>query len=114
MPLIEDEAELQDLMKVYDEFDAIKEDIYLAAIMRQEGMYLGKGKKGRINIKCPWIEGHTQKGDDTETIYWPSDGVKPPGFKCQHAHCDGRGMKALVTWLNEAVLLARSRPSTPR
>jgi P4 family phage/plasmid primase-like protien len=99
LPLIEAEERFKELMAVYDEFEAIREDIYLAALQRQ-GLVLGKGKKGRINITCPWADQHSAKGDDTETTYWPADG-KPPGFKCQHAHCEKKHMRELIEWLKK-------------
>jgi hypothetical protein len=49
----------------------------------------------KINITCPWVHEHTDKADDG-TAYFAGG-----GFKCHHAHCDGRRMKDLFCWLSE-------------
>jgi P4 family phage/plasmid primase-like protien len=77
-------------------------DIYLAALKRQS-LYKSMGKKGRVNIHCPWRGEHSDGENETECIYWPVDDKrKKPGFNCKHTHCDGkRHIKDLNDWLKE-------------
>lgn len=46
-----------------------------------------------LHVVCPWADNHT-KGDTTGTFYFDpsvSNGYAG-GFKCHHAHCDGRSI----------------------
>lgn len=57
---------------------------------------------GKWDIRCPWVDGHTQ-GVDSGTAYFdPSEanGWKG-GFRCHHGHCDERNVGHLFGWLDE-------------
>lgn len=49
-------------------------------------------KDGRLFVKCPWEHEHTVDSGMTATAYFPAGlgGRIAPGFKCLHAHCEGR------------------------
>ena len=49
-----------------------------------------------VEVVCPWEEEHTVKSG-TGAAYFPEKG----GFECHHGHCQGRGYKELVGWLEE-------------
>jgi P4 family phage/plasmid primase-like protien len=93
------------IKEIMVEFAAIQEDILLLALQRQ-GLTKGKahgknGRKGAWNLHCPWKHKHTPgMENDSECTYWPrQDDDTPPGFKCLHASCDKRDIKALIRWM---------------
>jgi putative DNA primase/helicase len=58
----------------------------------ERGWYKAEVGDGKHTVTCPWYVEHTNNvitgADDTSTVlYTNGDG---PGFKCKHAHCDGR------------------------
>lgn len=55
--------------------------------------------QGKYEISCPWKNEHTD-ALDTGAVYWIPDEEHPIGaFKCQHGHCEGRGIKQLLNHL---------------
>lgn len=53
--------------------------------LTEKGLVLGRGKGGRLDIKCPFESEHTGVSGVTSTSYFPGG-----GFKCLHAHCSAR------------------------
>lgn len=59
--------------------------------------------KHQWSVRCPWCQEHADQGRDwtpnsTDTVVFnPPNQV--PGFKCLHAHCDGRNIAALLDHL---------------
>jgi hypothetical protein len=49
-----------------------------------------------VEVVCPWEDEHTVK-TSTGAAYFPEKG----GFECHHGHCQGRGYKELVGWLED-------------
>ena len=49
-----------------------------------------------VEVVCPWEDEHTVKSG-TGAAYFPEKG----GFECHHGHCQGRGYKELVGWLED-------------
>ncbi|MBW8846764.1 MAG: bifunctional DNA primase/polymerase [Burkholderiales bacterium] len=47
---------------------------------------------GKLHVLCPWASEHTNAGDPTATTYMPRGlrGQDHAGFRCLHAHCEGR------------------------
>jgi P4 family phage/plasmid primase-like protien len=47
---------------------------------------------GKLHVLCPWAGEHTAGGDATATTYMPRGlrGQDHAGFRCLHAHCEGR------------------------
>lgn len=66
----------------------------LADWLREKGKVHGEGREGELYIDCPWKDTHSDKGNETSTVYFPigSNGFERGGFKCLHAHCAGLGM----------------------
>lgn len=66
----------------------------LADWLRESGKVLSEGREGELYIHCPWEGTHSDKGNETSTVYFPvgSNGYETGGFKCLHAHCAGWGM----------------------
>lgn len=66
----------------------------LADWLRETGKVQGEGREGELYIDCPWKDTHSDKGNETSTVYFPigSNGFEAGGFKCLHAHCTGHGM----------------------
>lgn len=66
----------------------------LADWLRETGKVHGEGREGELYIECPWKDTHSDKGNETSTVYFPigSNGFEAGGFKCLHSHCTGRGM----------------------
>jgi len=57
-------------------------------------------KSGAWDILCPFAHLHTT--GDQGTIYFEAhtNGYKGSGFKCQHSHCEGKGIEDLRDYLN--------------
>lgn len=70
----------------------------LADWLRQTGRVKSEGREGELYIECPWAASHSDKGNETSTVYFPvgSNGYEAGGFKCMHAHCEGHGMAAFL------------------
>jgi hypothetical protein len=69
----------------------------LAQFLVDGGWVKRTDKTGALHIRCPWEDEHTGDSSDTATTYWPAHtgGYEHGGFKCQHAHCIGRGVEAM-------------------
>ena len=50
------------------------------------------GISGRVDIECPFAEGHSTDSGETSTSYFPAGtgGMERGHFKCLHASCNGR------------------------
>lgn len=66
----------------------------LADWLRENGRVKSEGREGELYIECPWKDTHSDKGNETSTVYFPigSNGFEAGGFKCLHAHCTEHGM----------------------
>lgn len=73
-----------------------------------KGLFRDKGHLGdcidpdkhQWGVRCPWCDEHADQGKDwsagsTDTAIFNPPG-RMPGFKCLHAHCDGRDIGALL------------------
>ena len=62
---------------------------------------------GRFAVRCPWHEEHSHGGEaweerDSSTVIFTAQGESQfPGFLCRHAHCDGRGLEAVLEWFEK-------------
>lgn len=65
----------------------------MVEFLEAKGMIRGEGNSGEVQIWCPWQHEHSGDSGPSETVWFPAgtNGYKRGGFKCQHAHCDGRG-----------------------
>jgi putative DNA primase/helicase len=65
----------------------------VVGLFQAAGMYgkdLGGGKHG---VRCPWETDHSTGSDGTDTVVYEASGAQGPGFRCLHAHCEGRGIR---------------------
>ncbi|WP_405329593.1 VapE domain-containing protein [Fibrobacter sp.] len=55
---------------------------------------------GTLYIPCPWESEHSDKGNGTDTCYFPigTNGHERGGFKCLHAHCQGKTTNDFIDW----------------
>jgi predicted P-loop ATPase len=73
----------------------------IVAFLQAQGMVKGYRANGMIDVRCPWESEHSEvkhDAEDTSTSYFPSGlgGLHTPGFRCLHAHCEGRGTQAFL------------------
>ena len=71
------------------------------ALFESRGMYRRPLAGNKHAVVCPWADQHTRPdldtaSGDTSTVAWESNGDDWPGFKCLHAHCDGRSIVDLI------------------
>lgn len=63
--------------------------------LKAEGQVRSVEANGVVRVICPWEEEHSDGvGSDSSTCYFPAGigGKAEAGFKCLHAHCEGRGI----------------------
>jgi len=55
-------------------------------------------------VRCPWDHEHsTADGENsTATVIWEATDKCWPNFRCLHAHCDGRGIRDVMSLWAEA------------
>jgi len=55
-------------------------------------------------VRCPWEAEHsTVDGEhSTATVIWEATGRCWPNFRCMHAHCDGRGIRDVMSIWDDA------------
>lgn len=60
--------------------------------LENEGWVLGYEPNGTANIRCPWEHEHSEGGNPNATSWLPAGlgGKDRGGFRCLHAHCEGR------------------------
>lgn len=71
----------------------------VAQYLLNSGKVKGTERDGRMHIECPWEEDHSTDSGESSTTYWPAHtgGYERGGFKCLHAHCEGRSVEDLKT-----------------
>lgn len=73
--------------------------------MSAHGLYGRDMGNGKHAVQCPWTGEHSSDhgAEKSDTVVWPGEpGVRWPSFKCQHAHCEGRGIKDLIGYFGDA------------
>ena len=65
----------------------------VAVWLSDRGLVLGQGRGGELYVECPWKHEHSSDSGITEAAWFPAgtNGYERGGFRCLHAHCDGRG-----------------------
>lgn len=57
---------------------------------------------GWTEMRCPWVDGHTNGVDNGAAISEPSpESGYFGGFRCHHGSCASRSWKELTEWVNE-------------
>lgn len=68
--------------------------------LKESGLFKSVIESGKVEIRCPWTENHTDQVD-SGACYWEPDKRHPIGsFKCQHAHCQDRNIRDLLSFLD--------------
>jgi hypothetical protein len=67
-------------------------------------------------VRCLWEREHStiDGAGSTATVIWDANGRCWPNFRCQHAHCDGRGIRdVLAAWADADAFCARAWRAPP-
>ena len=85
---IEPPAEASAPSKAKKLADAVHQDPTAQHLYR-EGFVYRENKDGRLDIVCPFDEGHSAQSSDSSTSYWPAHtgGYERGHFHCLHASC---------------------------
>lgn len=72
----------------------------LATWLISKNLFRDRAADGTLYIPCPWENEHSDKGNDTATCYFPigTNGHERGGFKCLHAHCQGKTTNDFIDW----------------
>lgn len=72
----------------------------LASWLISKNLFRDRATDGTLYIPCPWENEHSDKGNDTATCYFPigTNGHERGGFKCLHAHCQGKTTNDFIDW----------------
>lgn len=65
-----------------------------------KNLFRDRAVDGTLYIPCPWESEHSNKGNGTDTCYFPigTNGHERGGFKCLHAHCQGKTTNDFIDW----------------
>jgi hypothetical protein len=78
--------------------DAINDPII--QYLYQYDWVLSEAADGGYNVLCPWKPEHGPQDNETQAKFFPQGlggFLDHPGFKCLHAHCDGRTHQAFLS-----------------
>lgn len=58
--------------------------------------------ESKWSVRCPWESEHSgdQRGPGTDTVIFNKPEMMP-AFRCLHSHCESRGLRELVEWIEE-------------
>lgn len=79
---------------------SFKADDPLADWLIATNRFRDRAVDGALYIPCPWESEHSDKGNGTDTCYFPigTNGHERGGFKCLHAHCQGKTTNDFIDW----------------
>lgn len=62
------------------------------AFLDENGWVTGYERDGRVDVRCPWEDGHSTDSGPTSTSYFPAGvgGFAQGHFRCLHASCSAR------------------------
>ena len=77
-------------------------EIVLASV-RSLGL-VTKVQRGWVDVRCPWVEDHTDRASTGSAIAYPSkaNGYMG-GYRCHHGHCTKRGWSDFENWVATSV-----------
>lgn len=87
--------------KVCDQESLISADSLVLTRLREQGRLKQEEDrdKGLWRIRCPWSHEHSDGNEDAHFYAKPSREYPLGGFKCFHAHCKHRDLRALRFFL---------------
>lgn len=80
--------------------ESFKANDPLASWLVGSNLVRDRAADGTLYIPCPWESEHSDKGNNTSTCYFPigTNGHERGGFKCLHAHCQGKTTNDFIDW----------------
>lgn len=80
--------------------ESFKADDPLVTWLISKNLLRDRAADGTLYIPCPWESEHSDKGNETATCYFPigTNGHERGGFKCLHAHCQGKTTNDFIDW----------------
>ena len=90
----------------------------LVARLEAQGLAPTDRGDGKWDMRCPWVDQHTQTVDSGTAYFEPAvANGNVGGFKCHHGHCEQRTIGDLFTWVEEreqAAAIAKLRDKLPK
>lgn len=81
------------------------------AALKERVLYKSPLGSGKHDITCPWVHEHTDAVDNGTAYFEPGGGYPIGGFKCQHGHCAGKRISALIGHLGITSQAAKHKPT---
>lgn len=82
--------------------DRIRAFIETRSALRSAAMIKNEepDRSGWMQIRCPWIDDHTDRADTGAAIRLPADDNGWHGaFRCHHGHCQDNNWRSVTEWL---------------
>ncbi|QLQ25156.1 MAG: hypothetical protein HZT41_10030 [Dechloromonas sp.] len=79
------------------------------AALNNRGLYKTPLGSGKHDITCPWVNEHTDGGDNGTAYFEPDDTYPKGGFRCHHSHGDRYHIHHLLDYLNVPKTAARHK-----
>jgi hypothetical protein len=76
--------------------------------LQAKGLYKSALGSGKHDIRCPWVNGHTDAADNGAAYFEPNQKYPTGGFKCHHSH----GSLFHIRQLKEHLGLIDTTPAT--
>jgi hypothetical protein len=75
-----------------------------AAWFKAHDSYRRRVERDMHAVRCPWETEHSNLDSDhsTSTVVWEAIDRCWPNFRCLHAHCDGRGIRDVMSLWGDA------------
>lgn len=86
----------------------------IVALFADAGLLLGTQRAGGHAVVCPWSAEHSSESTTTAAMVWgPGSRGAMPGFRCMHAHCEGRGLSAVMRLFGRQLASYARRDTRP-
>ena len=74
----------------------------------------GPDKSGWIEIRCPWVDEHTDRADTGAAIRKPAEENDYYGaFQCHHGHCKDKTWREQAEWIGDEAGRDHAEPNDP-
>jgi hypothetical protein len=81
----------------------------VVAAFVQRGLYKRELSPGKHDVRCPWVEQHTDSLDDGAAYFEPSEDYPLGGFRCHHSHGDKYTIREVLEEFSLTEQQARNR-----
>jgi hypothetical protein len=82
----------------------------VVAALRARGLHKRALGEGKHEVRCPWVEEHTDGLDTGAAYFEPSQQYPAGGFRCQHSHGSRLHLAELLSFLKVSYVDARNKP----